>query len=192
MEQFVFFPASLYNKNKSLKTQAATKQELSNFQADQNLTHQTDSLKREINKELFSKSDSLVDKTLSCPRIKLSNSKLYPGWCRSWKFLLDFPQQLRRKTQTLQTFFLLYLTPLVYLRLWFWIRMLYTQGGVADESVGNLVKTSNLSVSKMRQILHSKLSYTKFTHVTRQFRRMKAFARFKKRVWFWTWGTLIN
>ena len=84
------------------------------------------------------------------------------------------------KAQTFQTFTLLYLTPLVWLRLWFWIRTpklkreeggsvskserqklqkLYTQGGVAYGSVHNLVKTSNLSVSKVRRVLHSKPSY---------------------------------
>ena len=47
----------------------------------------------------------------------------------------------------------------------------------------NLVKTSNLSVSKVRQLLHSKPSYTKFTLATRKFKRMKAFARFKKECW---------
>ena len=108
------------------------------------------------------------------------------------------------RTQTFQTFTLLYLTPLVYLRLWFWIRMpklkrgeagslsksesqklqrLYTQGGAAYGSVRNLVKASNLSVSKVRQFLHSKPSYTKFTLATRKFKRMKAFARFRNEIW---------
>ena len=43
----------------------------------------------------------------------------------------------------------------------------------------NLVKASSLSVSKVRQILHSKPSYTKFTLATRKLKQMKAFARFK-------------
>ena len=60
---------------------------------------------------------------------------------------------------------------------------LYTQGGAAFGSVSNLVKTSNLSVSKVRQFLHSKPSYTKFTLATRNFKRMKAFARFKNEIW---------
>ena len=47
----------------------------------------------------------------------------------------------------------------------------------------NLVKASNLSVSKVRQFLHSKPSYTKFTHATRKFKRTKAFARFKNEIW---------
>ena len=46
----------------------------------------------------------------------------------------------------------------------------------------NLVKDSNLSVSKVRQFLHSKRSYTKFTLATRKFKLMKAIARFKNEI----------
>ena len=63
------------------------------------------------------------------------------------------------------------------------LQRLYTQGGAAYGSVRNLVKASNLSVSKVRQFLHSKPSYTKFTPATRKFKRMKAFARFKNEIW---------
>ena len=73
MDQFVLVPASVYNK--SLVTQSVTKQELPKFQPSQNPTYQIDSLKKEVNKKLFSKADSLVDKILFCPRIKLSNSQ---------------------------------------------------------------------------------------------------------------------
>ena len=45
------------------------------------------------------------------------------------------------------------------------------------------MKASNLSVSKVRQFLHSKPSYTKFTLATRKFKRMKAFARFNTEIW---------
>ena len=45
------------------------------------------------------------------------------------------------------------------------------------------MKTSNLPVSKVRQFLQSKLSYTKFTLATRKIKRMKAFARFKNEFW---------
>ena len=61
--------------------------------------------------------------------------------------------------------------------------MLYAQGGAAYGSVRNLVKASNLSVSKVRQFLHSKPSYTKFTLATCKFKRMKAFARFINEIW---------
>ena len=51
-----------------------------------------------------------------------------------------------------------------------------TQGGAPYGSVRNLVKASNLSVSKVRHILHSKHSHTKLTLATRKFKRMKSFA----------------
>ena len=58
-------------KNKSVNTQDVTKQEFPKYQAQRNPTHQIDSLKKEINKNLFARADSLVDKILSCPPIKL-------------------------------------------------------------------------------------------------------------------------
>ena len=96
MEQFVLVPASVYNK--SLITQSVTKQELPKYQPLQNPTYQVDSLKKEINKKLFSKADSLVDKILSCPRIKLSISQtlIFDG-VETGILLSDFAQQLRRK-----------------------------------------------------------------------------------------------
>ena len=63
------------------------------------------------------------------------------------------------------------------------LQRLYTQGGAAYGSVRNLVKASNLPVSKVRQFLHSKPSYTKFTVAIPKFKRMKAFARFKNEIW---------
>ena len=43
------------------------------------------------------------------------------------------------------------------------LQRLYTQGGASYGSVRNLVKASNLSVSKVSVFLHSNLSYTKCT-----------------------------
>ena len=63
------------------------------------------------------------------------------------------------------------------------LQSLYTKGGAAYGSVRNLVKASNLSVSKVRQFLHLKFSYTKITPSTRIFKRMKAFDRFKNEIW---------
>ena len=40
-----------------------------------------------------------------------------------------------------------------------------------------------LSVSKVRQFLHSKDSYTKITLAARKFKRMRAFARFRNEIW---------
>ena len=96
MEQFVLVTASIYNQ--SLITQSVTKQELPKYQPSQNPTYQVDSLKKEINGKFFSKADSLVDKILSCPRIKLSNSQtLILDGAETGFFLSDFGQQLRRK-----------------------------------------------------------------------------------------------
>ena len=96
MEQLLLVLASVYNK--SLITQSVTKQELPKYQPSQNPTYQIDSLKKEIKKNLFSKADSLVDKTLSCQRIKLSNSQtLILDGVKTGIFLSDFAQQLRRK-----------------------------------------------------------------------------------------------
>ena len=96
MEQFLLVPASTYNKN--FITQSVAKQELPKYQLSQNPTYQIDSPKKEINKKLLSKADSLVDKILSCPRIKLSSSQtLFLDGIETGLFLLNFAQQLRRK-----------------------------------------------------------------------------------------------
>ena len=73
MEQSDLVPASLYNK--SVTTHSVTKQELPKFKAEQPPTYQIDPLKRDINKKLFGKADTLIDKIISCSRIKLSNSQ---------------------------------------------------------------------------------------------------------------------
>ena len=96
MDEFVLVPASVYNK--SLITQSVTRQENLKYQPSQNPSYQTDSLKKETNKNLFSKGDSLVGKILSCPRIKLSNSQtLILDDVKTGIFLSDFAQQLRRQ-----------------------------------------------------------------------------------------------
>ena len=172
MEQFVLIPASVYNK--SMTTQSVTMQELPKYQPPQNPTYQIDSGKKEINKILFSKADTLVNKLLSCPRIKLSTSQLLVLDDFEFGILLsDFAQQLRRKNADIPDIYFMtfYLTPLVYIPLWFWLRMpklkrdearslskserrklwrLYTQGDAAYGSVCNLVKDSSRSVSKVR------------------------------------------
>ena len=62
------------------------------------------------------------------------------------------------------------------------LQRLYTQGAAAYSSVRNLAKASRLPDSKVRQFLHSKASYTKFTLAARKFKRMRAFARFKSEI----------
>ena len=73
MEQFVLVPASVYNK--SLTSQSVTKQKLPKYKAEQPPTYQIDPLKKDVNKKLFGKTDTLTDKILSYSRIKLSNSQ---------------------------------------------------------------------------------------------------------------------
>ena len=63
------------------------------------------------------------------------------------------------------------------------LQRLYTQGFVAYGSVRNLAKAAKLSLSKVKEFLHSKTSYTRFTQATRKFKRMRAFARFKNEIW---------
>ena len=95
MEQFVLVPASVFNNNKSLNTQAFTRQELPKYQAEQNLTYQIDSLRKEINKTLFAKGDSLF---FFLSRIKLSNSQtLLLDGVETGVLLSDLAQQLRGK-----------------------------------------------------------------------------------------------
>ena len=93
MEQFVLVPASVYNKR--LIIQSVTKQEVSTFTKSRVPNWFT---LKEINKKLSSKADSLVDKILSCPRIKLPISQtLISDGVETGIFLSDFAQQLRRK-----------------------------------------------------------------------------------------------
>ena len=73
MEQFVLVPVSKYNK--SVTTESVTKQELPKYKAQQPPTYQISSLKRNINKILFVKTDTLIDKILSSSRIKVSISR---------------------------------------------------------------------------------------------------------------------
>ena len=61
--------------NKSVTAQSVTKQELPKFKTEQPPTYQIESLKRDITKKVFDNADNLIDETLSCSRIKLSNSQ---------------------------------------------------------------------------------------------------------------------
>ena len=179
MELFFLVPASVYNKD--LITQSVTRPELPKYQPSENHTHQVDSFKKEINKNIFSKADSLVDKNLSSPRIKLSNSQtsILDG-VETGIFLLDFAQRMRRKNADIPDIYFTLLdaagiSPTVILN--------QNAKAKGRGTVRNLVKSSTLSVSKVRQFLHSKSSYTKFTLATRKFERMEGLARFKNEIW---------
>ena len=212
MEQFLLVPVSVYNKG--LIIQLFTKRELPKYQPWQNPTYQIDSVKKEINKKLFSEADSLVDKLLSCPRIKLSSSLTLVLDCvETGSFLLDFAQQIRRKNADVPEAYFIFLTPLLYVRLSFWIRMpklkraaagflsksecqmmnrLYTQGGAAYRSVRNLMKASNLSVSKWDNFYNQShpIQNLLLPHVNSSEWRHLLNSNLK--IGVWNWHTLIN
>ena len=73
MEQFFLVPSSI--KNKSLKTQKNTKQEIPNYQAEQKPTYPIDSLLEDMSKEVSAKACSFKSKVLSQPHSKHSSSK---------------------------------------------------------------------------------------------------------------------
>ena len=101
MEQFVLVPASVYNK--SLTTQSVTEQVLPKYKADQPPTYQIDSLRRDINKKLFGRAYCLIDKNLSCSRIKLSNSQtIILDGVDTGVLISDFTLHLRRKNVDVQ------------------------------------------------------------------------------------------
>ena len=87
----------MYN-NKSLIAQTVTNRELPKHQTEKNTTYQIDSLKKELNKKLIAKADTLVDKTLSCTRIKSSKLQtLILDGVESGVLVSDFAQQFRRE-----------------------------------------------------------------------------------------------
>ena len=63
------------------------------------------------------------------------------------------------------------------------LQRLFTQGAATYGSVRNSAKTIRLPVSDVRQILHSKAFYTKFSLATGKLKRMRAFAKFKNENW---------
>ena len=63
------------------------------------------------------------------------------------------------------------------------LHTLYTQGFAAYGSVRILVEAAKLSPSKVRDFLHSKTSYARFTQGTRKFKEMRTFAGVNYDVW---------
>ena len=97
MEQFVLVPASVYNK--SVTTQSVKYPELPKYRTEQPPTYHIDSLKRDINKKLFSRANSLIDKIFSCSRIKFSNSQtIILDGVDTAVLISDFTLHLRRKS----------------------------------------------------------------------------------------------
>ena len=100
MDQFVLVLASEYSKSLS-----PSQLQIIKFQSSKlykiprtKLIH----ISKDINKLLFAEPDSLVDKILSCPRVRLPNSQtLKLDGLKLGIFLSDFAQQLRRKNANL-------------------------------------------------------------------------------------------
>ena len=146
-----------------------------------------------------------MNKTLESPRIKLSNSNtLILDGKETGVLLKDFAQRLKRITYPYPLFPFLYLTqpaslPTLLSRVMQRVKKeelgsfskserqklqrLHTQGFAAYGSVRKLAKAAKLSPSKVKELLHSKSSYIKFTQARRQFKRMRAFAKFKDENW---------
>ena len=97
IEPFVRVPASLLSKLNTTKS-LTLKVDLLKYQPQQTPRSQVDSLKKDINKEMFAKADSLVGKHLASPRINLSlsNTIVLDG-TDTGVLLHDFAQNLHRK-----------------------------------------------------------------------------------------------
>ena len=88
----LFFSGHLCNKS----AQSVTQPELPKYKAEQPTTYQIDSLN--LNKKLFGKADTLIDKILSCSRIKISNSQtIVLDGVDTGVLISDFTLHLRRK-----------------------------------------------------------------------------------------------
>ena len=199
MEQFVLVPLSVYNSSNN--PTIVTKQELPKYKPEQTPTYHKETLKKEINQQLTTSSSTLVNKILEFPRIKLTNSNTLILYRKETGVLLkDFAQRLKRKRYPYPIFTLLYLTQPASHRILLSTLMprlkkkelgslsksereklqrLYAQGIAAYGSVRNLAKAAKLSPSNVREFLHSKTSYARFTQAKRKFKKMRAFAKFK-------------
>ena len=203
MEQFVLEPLSVYNNSNS--PSIVTKQELSKYKPEQTPTYHKDTLKKEINQQLSTSASPLVNKILESPRIKLSNfNTLILDGIETGVLLKDFAQRLKRKNVPIPDIYFTLLdaasiTPNFVVNSHAKgkerglgslskserqkLQRIYTQGFAAYGSVRNLAKAAKLSPLKVREFLHSKTSYTRFTQATHNFKRMRTFARFKNEIW---------
>ena len=123
MEKFVLVPASL-NNNKKLNTETVTKKQLPMEQAEHIPTNQNDLLEKEQTKTCLPKQTLKTTKF----RLVLVSSSHFRRLFYWMVYKLEFYcgillKNFAVKAQTFHTFILLYLTLLVYLQLWFWIRM---------------------------------------------------------------------
>ena len=173
MEQFVLVPLSVYNSSNS--PTIGTKQELAKYKPEQTPTYHKDTLKKEINQQLYTSVSPLVNKILESPRIKLSNSNTLVLDRIETGVLLKH-SVWSAKTYLYPIFTLLYLTQPASLPtllstvmpgvkkegLGFLskserqkLQRLYTQGFAAYGSVRSSAKAAELSPLKVRELLHS-------------------------------------
>ena len=203
MDQFVLVPLSV--NNSSNDPTIATRQELPKYTTEESPTYHEDRLKKEINQQLNTSASPLVNKILECPRTKLSNSNtLNMDGIDTGVLLKDFAQRLKRKSLTVPDIYFTLLdaasiSPNIVVNSHVKgkkeelgslskserqkLQRLYKQESVAYGSVPNMAKAAKLSLSKVREYFNSKTSYTRFTQATRKFKRIRAFARFKKEIW---------
>ena len=203
MEQIVLVPLSVYNSSNS--PIIVTKQELPKYKPAQSPTYHKDTLKKENNQQFSTSASPLANKLLESPCIKLSNSNTsILDRIETGVLLKDFAQRLKRKNVAIPVIYFTLLdaasiTPNLVVNKHAKgkerglgslskserqkLQRLYTEGFAAYGSVRNLAKAAKLSPLKVREFLHSKTSYTRFTKATRKFKKVRAFARFKNEVW---------
>ena len=109
MDHFLLDPASVYKK--SLNIQSVTNKDLPTYQPSQNPKYRSDSPRKEINKKLFAKADTLFDK--SHP-VFVSSSQIrrlqYWMVCKREVYCQMLLNNFAVKTQTFEIFTLLYFT----------------------------------------------------------------------------------
>ena len=141
------------------------------------------------------------------------STEIDTGWWKNLSFTLRLPSKTLVEKQMYRSFTILWLTLLLYLRLWFWTKKqklkreeywplskyerfslqgLYNEGGAAFGSERSLVKTSNLPVVKVRQFSISKPYFTKTTPATSKLNRMETLLVSKSKFSVWTWHMLMN
>ena len=163
-----------------------------------------DSLKRDITKKLFVEADTLIDKILSCSRIKLSKSQtIILDGVNTGVLISDFTVPLRRKNADVPDIYFTLLDAAgtspslvfnqnaktkdrgswVLFKVWTSEATKTVYARCFCLRFCKLAKASRLPVSKVRQFLHSKVSYTKFTLAIRKFKRMRGSSRFREEIW---------
>ena len=108
MEPFDLVPAPVYNK--ALNGQLVSKQKVPKYQVEQVATYQIELIEKETVKNFLAKADSLVEKVLSCLRLKLSNWHVFGMEEKLDCFCWFLPNNCIEKMQTFWIFLLLYLT----------------------------------------------------------------------------------